>query len=269
MNGTIDNKDGAPHTMDVEKSAPGNDSLANGGNFSSSSGDADPSPPPNAVWPIKDSDGYVVVPFTYGSIALWQGKRAPEFQTFRWHVYVRGANNEDLSPLIDRVVFQLHPSFNNPTRVLDQAPFHVTELGWGEFDVGIRIHLHEGPEQGIELRLPLKLFSKVGELSKRPVVSERLDELVFNRPSETVMQQIRLCNRRLAAAPGHAWSAVEPLLAPPSTQEELLRMHAARRRVQAEMELIREEVEGLDREMARMTDEVRALEPAVAKKERV
>ena len=85
MNGTLDNKDGAPHTMDVEKSAPINDSLVNGGNFPSSSGDADPSPPPNAVWPIKDSDGYVVVPFTYGSIALWQGKRAPEFQTFRWY----------------------------------------------------------------------------------------------------------------------------------------------------------------------------------------
>ena len=84
MNGTLD-KDGASHAMDVEKTAPTNDSLVNGGNASSSSGDADPTPPPNVVWPIKDSDGYVVVPFTYGSIALWQGKRAPEFQTFRWY----------------------------------------------------------------------------------------------------------------------------------------------------------------------------------------
>jgi hypothetical protein len=44
-----------------------------------------------------------------------------QYSAFLRHVFVRGANNEDLSPLIDRVVFQLHPSFNNPTRVLDQV----------------------------------------------------------------------------------------------------------------------------------------------------
>lgn len=32
-----------------------------------------------------------------------------EYQTHRWHVYIRGANNEDLTPLIERVIFQLHP----------------------------------------------------------------------------------------------------------------------------------------------------------------
>ena len=55
---------------------------------------------------------------------------------------IAGANNEDLTPLIERVIFQLHPSFNNPTRVVDTAPFHVTELGWGEFDIGIKIFFH-------------------------------------------------------------------------------------------------------------------------------
>ena len=67
--------------MDVEKTAIQNDVAGN----STASDDGDSSPPPNAVWPIKDSEGYVVVPFTYGSVALWQGKRAPEFQTFRWY----------------------------------------------------------------------------------------------------------------------------------------------------------------------------------------
>lgn len=56
--------------------------------------------------------------------------------------HIPGANNEDLTPLIERVIFQLHPSFNNPTRVVDAAPFHVTELGWGEFDIGIKIFFH-------------------------------------------------------------------------------------------------------------------------------
>ena len=39
---------------------------------------------PNAVWPVKDSEGYTIVGFTYGSVAIWQGKKAPEFQNFRW-----------------------------------------------------------------------------------------------------------------------------------------------------------------------------------------
>ncbi len=104
MNGTLDNKDGASHAMDVEKAAPANDSLANGGNAANSSGEADPSPPPNAVWPIKDSDGYIVVPFTYGSVALWQGKRAPEFQTFRWY------EKAVVTVVLHRIISQLQDS---------------------------------------------------------------------------------------------------------------------------------------------------------------
>ena len=85
MNGPVENhqnKDAVGSAMDVEKSAP-NDSAPNGGTASAADS-TDPTQLPNSVWPIKDSDGYVVVPFTYGSVALWQGKRAPEFQTFRW-----------------------------------------------------------------------------------------------------------------------------------------------------------------------------------------
>ena len=36
---------------------------------------------------------------------------------------------------------------NKPALFFTQAPFHVSELGWGEFEIVIRIHLHEGPEQ--------------------------------------------------------------------------------------------------------------------------
>jgi len=37
------------------------------------------------------------------------------------------------------VVFQLHPSFPQPTRELTEPPFEVTETGWGEFEASIRI----------------------------------------------------------------------------------------------------------------------------------
>ena len=67
-----------------------------------------------------------------------------------------------------------HSDFNNPTRVVDTAPFHVSELGWGEFEVAIKIFFHEGPEQPIELRHTLALFPKTGEPStKKPVSPPR------------------------------------------------------------------------------------------------
>ena len=52
----------------------------------------------------------------HGSIAFYLGKKADERRTHRWTVYVRGVRNEDLSPIIKQVVFQLHPTFENHVR---------------------------------------------------------------------------------------------------------------------------------------------------------
>lgn len=63
-------------------------------------------------------------------------------QSHKWTVYVRGATNEDLGVVIKRVVFQLHPSFNNPTRVVESPPFELSECGWGEFEIAITLFFH-------------------------------------------------------------------------------------------------------------------------------
>lgn len=42
---------------------------------------------------------------------------------------------QDPGLYIKKVVFALHPSFNPSTRVVEAAPFEVTEMGWGEFEV--------------------------------------------------------------------------------------------------------------------------------------
>lgn len=52
---------------------------------------------------------------------------------------VRGPNDEDLSTFVQEVVFTLHPSFPNPVKTVTSPPFEVTEVGWGEFEAGIRI----------------------------------------------------------------------------------------------------------------------------------
>jgi hypothetical protein len=43
------------------------------------------------------------------------------------------ANNEDLSIIVKCVVFQLHPSFQNPTRVMEQSPFELLESAGESF----------------------------------------------------------------------------------------------------------------------------------------
>ena len=58
----------------------------------------------------------VACPFVYGSIAHWMGKKADEFATHKWTLYIRGPNMEDMSSFISRVVFTLHPSFAAPIR---------------------------------------------------------------------------------------------------------------------------------------------------------
>lgn len=64
------------------------------------------------------------------------------YQSHKWTVYVRGAGNEDLGVVIKRAVFQLHSSFNNPTRTVESPPFELSESGWGEFEIIITLHFH-------------------------------------------------------------------------------------------------------------------------------
>jgi YEATS domain-containing protein 4 len=81
----------------------------------------------------------ICLPLVYGSIAFFLGKKADEYHTHKWCLYLRGPNDEDLSLCIQKVVFQLHPSFAQPVRELTEPPFEVTERGWGEFEAQIRI----------------------------------------------------------------------------------------------------------------------------------
>ena len=122
----------------------------------------------------------------YGSMAFWLGKGANEFHSHRWTIYLRGLQCEDLSYFISKVVFSLHPDFNESERVVEKPPFEVTETGWGEFNVGIRIIFTDPTLPHVDLIQPLKLYppNNQGLSTKKPVVHEFYDELVFNDPTE-------------------------------------------------------------------------------------
>ncbi|CAL0329276.1 unnamed protein product [Lupinus luteus] len=139
----------------------------------------------------KLKDVEISIPIVYGNIAFWLGKKASEYHSHKWTVYVRGSTNEELGQFIKRAVFQLHSSFNNPTRVVNSPPFELSESGWGEFEIAITIYFHSDIcDKPLNLYHHLKLYPEDENSSmstKKPVVVECYDEIVFPDPSEAFL----------------------------------------------------------------------------------
>ncbi|KAJ8511068.1 hypothetical protein OPV22_001502 [Ensete ventricosum] len=142
---------------------------------------------------LKDVE--ISFPIVYGTIAFWLGKKASEYNSHKWTVYVRGTTNEDLGVIVKRAVFQLHPSFNNPTRVVESAPFELSESGWGEFEIAIRLFFHSDVcDKQLDLYHQLKLFPEDEngpQSTKKPVVVEMYDEIVFFEPTEALFARVQ------------------------------------------------------------------------------
>eukprot|EP00164_Ancoracysta_twista_P000898 GFYU01001183.1.p1 GENE.GFYU01001183.1~~GFYU01001183.1.p1 ORF type:complete len:253 (-),score=28.54 GFYU01001183.1:141-899(-) len=69
--------------------------------------------------------------------------------THKWTAYLElvtaslghaGETSQDPSSYIERVDFHLHPTFSPPTVSVTEAPFKLTRLGWGTFEVDIEVH---------------------------------------------------------------------------------------------------------------------------------
>ena len=133
----------------------------------------------------------------HGTIATSKGKKLTDDEaSHKWSCYVRGPDDYDISPFIKQVVFTLHPSFNNQIRYLKSPPYEVHEEGWGEFDIGIKIHFpSDSGLRPIEILHQLKLYpndqaAAAQSLSKKPVVNEIYEELVFTDPEPTYAKRL-------------------------------------------------------------------------------
>ena len=150
-------------------------------------------------------------PFVYGTAAFWLGKQPASdtaTHSHRWTVFVRGLDNDDLSYLIANVTFTLHSSFTNPVRTITQPPYEVTETGWGEFAIAIAIHFHHPSLAPVQLSHLLKLFPPptIQPTTKKPVMAEVYDELVFHQPTIDVYQLLMSGPvQRFADHPFSAW----------------------------------------------------------------
>ncbi|TXT05951.1 hypothetical protein VHUM_03712 [Vanrija humicola] len=126
-------------------------------------------------------------PIIYGSHArlLTEEEKAtaPPGHTHRWSIFLTSAATpppaprasssndpppidmdyipggaDDMSYLIKRVVFRLHETYPNPNRMCEKPPYRVTETGWGEFTVPIKItFVPEAGEKAMTLNHAIKL----------------------------------------------------------------------------------------------------------------
>ncbi|GAA5827117.1 hypothetical protein JCM5353_006197 [Sporobolomyces roseus] len=174
-------------------------------------------------------------PIIYGNSTtlLPENERQGTDHTHRWTVGIRSAASlarlnshpnhqiggaDDLSYMIKKVTFKLYETYKNPLRTVEQPPFEVTETGWGEFDIIIKIffvpeasekpltfnhHLklhpwpidpilyaqpsliqnpNEGPPSQPPTGDPPQLVQPIPIIS--PVHSWQYEEIIFNEPTE-------------------------------------------------------------------------------------
>ncbi|CAG9765799.1 unnamed protein product [Ceutorhynchus assimilis] len=130
----------------------------------------------------------IVKPIVYGNVARYFGKKREEDgHTHQWTVYVKPYYNEDMSGYVKKVHFKLHESYANPNRIVLKPPYEITETGWGEFELVIKIYFHDPNEKAVTLYHILKLFHHSGstqDLQEKGLVSESYDEIIFQDPTQ-------------------------------------------------------------------------------------
>lgn len=140
-------------------------------------------------------------------------------------------------------------------------PYEINEYGWGEFDAVIRVYFKDPMEKAVEFFHPLKLFAGPGmELTRSPVVSEFYDEIVFQDPSERLLEMLRSTPH----GPGIKVkiSMLAPYFRDFSTCEsnDLKRIEEARKTILDESRKKQERYEALETERAALTKEIETLE---------
>jgi len=143
----------------------------------------------------------VIKPIVYGNSAKYFGKKREEDgHTHTWTVYVKPFHNEDMSVYVRKIQFKLHESYANPIRLVTKPPYEVTETGWGEFEVVLKIYFHDSTDRPLTIYHQLKLFqtdsTMLSASGNKVVISENYDEMVFQDPS-VMMHSLLTSNRQL------------------------------------------------------------------------
>ncbi|XP_022246695.1 YEATS domain-containing protein 4-like isoform X2 [Limulus polyphemus] len=196
----------------------------------------------------------IIKPIVYGNIARYFGKKREEDgHTHQWTVYVKPYKNEDMSIYVKKVHFKLHESYANQNRVVTKPPYEVTETGWGEFEIVIKIYFHDPNERPVTVYHILKLFQSETNimLGKKHLVSEFYDEL---DPS-AMMQQLLTSTRQLTLGPYKHETDFEE-----KKEKSLSAILSAKNKIRVEINDMKEKLKIARETISKFKDEISQLE---------
>lgn len=67
-------------------------------------------------------------------------KKLTNGYTHKWTAFVKGVNENKIEHCIQKVVFQLHETFDNPLREIYEPPYQIKETGYAGFEIPISIY---------------------------------------------------------------------------------------------------------------------------------
>lgn len=124
----------------------------------------------------------------FGTYAIFRGKKVPQEKLYAWCCYVRGRDGEDISKFVSKVEFELDPSFPEPVITVTKPPFYMHEVGWGQFPINIKLYFADPSCKPVETVKDLILFDDMNPTTKRPIVTEEYNELVFVDPTPYMLK---------------------------------------------------------------------------------
>lgn len=116
----------------------------------------------------------------------------PPDHTKGWRIYVRVPDGQPaISTWLKKVTFKIFHTYENPSRVVENAPFEITETGWGGFNVDVRLFFVSEASAKPEWRshyLQLEPYGgeelQAKQASTQMVRSDFLDFVEFNEPTD-------------------------------------------------------------------------------------
>lgn len=142
----------------------------------------------------------ISVPVLYGNHAYkltpeTRKPTTPPDHTHIWTVFFKPVIGDiDLTPILKKVTFKLHETYENPVRSIETPPYQVTETGWGEFEIIIKLHFNSDlgiNEKNFQIFHALKLhpYNPLVPIRENGEVHSVLyDELIFNEPTERLFE---------------------------------------------------------------------------------
>jgi len=180
---------------------------------------------------------HIIKPIVYGNISKYFGKKREEDgHTHEWTVYVKPYRNEDMSSYVKKVNFKLHDSYANNNRTVTKPPYEITETGWGEFEIVIKLYLSDTAERPVTIYHVLKLFQS-GQATdhtslmknQKTVVSEFYDEIIFQDPTQFIQPLLTTTRPLSLGAYKHETNFEE------KKKNSLVAIKAGRSKIQAEI----------------------------------